>query len=381
MKTADFIPLILLELNSGNKYGLEITKSIEKRSSGRIVIKQPTLYAILKKLEKSKLISSYWLDSDIGGKRHYYKITQMGKMQAAAYPNYNEVIRQFLEKEDRLLNPEKYQNVQITMLDNFPTTQTAPKETVLPTQEVFATNNIDTATTNDLNKQNANFLQPEKRTKAELFASNNEVSQFTKKEESKISTEYKEQLKSIYEATSNKFYEEDTQFNLDNYNNIKYVDYVDLHKNPKYIYAKKTAKNMFYRVLSTCIFLLLAMIITSIPVRFSGDASVYYIALIISVLCLIFYPTLLAFNYQSFRLKCEEHPYKFNLKKQLSISTIILIVVIVLFILLNITMLDISLSEVFNSSNFVNFYAPIIISLAMYADCLFGYIFLIKNNK
>jgi len=76
MKTTDLIPLILLELKGEDKYGLEITKSIEKRSSSRIKIKQHTLYTILKKLEKSKFITSYWLDSAIGGKRHYYKITQ-----------------------------------------------------------------------------------------------------------------------------------------------------------------------------------------------------------------------------------------------------------------------------------------------------------------
>ena len=57
MKTAFLIPLILLELNESDKYGIELTKSIETRSEGKIIIKQPTLYTILKKLEKFEKIS------------------------------------------------------------------------------------------------------------------------------------------------------------------------------------------------------------------------------------------------------------------------------------------------------------------------------------
>ena len=57
MKTADLIPFILLELNDCDKYGFELTKNIETKSGGQIVIKQPTLYTLLKKLEKSKFIA------------------------------------------------------------------------------------------------------------------------------------------------------------------------------------------------------------------------------------------------------------------------------------------------------------------------------------
>ena len=81
MKTADLIPFILIELNECDKYGFELTKNIETKSHGKILIKQPTLYTLLKKLEKSKFISSYWQDSEIGGKRHYYKLTENGRLQ------------------------------------------------------------------------------------------------------------------------------------------------------------------------------------------------------------------------------------------------------------------------------------------------------------
>ena len=78
----DSIPvqtLILLTLKDGDKYGYEIKDGIEKLTENQIEVKQANLYSSLKKLEQMKLISSYWRDSDIGGKRHYYILTDNGK--------------------------------------------------------------------------------------------------------------------------------------------------------------------------------------------------------------------------------------------------------------------------------------------------------------
>ncbi len=71
--------IILKILFSGDKYGYEICKEVEERSNGTYELKQPTLYSCLKRLEDKGFISSYWEDSDIGGKRHYYKLTDSGK--------------------------------------------------------------------------------------------------------------------------------------------------------------------------------------------------------------------------------------------------------------------------------------------------------------
>lgn len=71
--------IILKALFEGDKYGYEICKEVEERSGGTYELKQPTLYSCLKRLESQKLISSYWTDSEIGGKRHYYKLTDLGK--------------------------------------------------------------------------------------------------------------------------------------------------------------------------------------------------------------------------------------------------------------------------------------------------------------
>ena len=71
--------IILKSLYHGDKYGLEIIQEIEEKSNGQYELKQPTLYSCLKILENQGLISSYWEDSEIGGRRHYYKLTDQGK--------------------------------------------------------------------------------------------------------------------------------------------------------------------------------------------------------------------------------------------------------------------------------------------------------------
>lgn len=73
--------IILSSLLDGDKYGYEIIDSIQERTNGEIAIKKPSLYSTLTRLEKQDLVSSYWKDSDIGGKRHYYRLTDFGKKQ------------------------------------------------------------------------------------------------------------------------------------------------------------------------------------------------------------------------------------------------------------------------------------------------------------
>lgn len=70
--------IILKALQSGDKYGYEICKEIEEKSKGTYILKQPSLYSGLKRLEAQKDVRSYWGDSEIGGRRHYYSLTEKG---------------------------------------------------------------------------------------------------------------------------------------------------------------------------------------------------------------------------------------------------------------------------------------------------------------
>lgn len=70
--------IILESLYDGEKYGYEIIKEVEEKTNGKVKLKQPSLYSSLSRFEQKGLIDSYWQDSDIGGKRHYYKLTEAG---------------------------------------------------------------------------------------------------------------------------------------------------------------------------------------------------------------------------------------------------------------------------------------------------------------
>ncbi len=72
--------LILKVLYEGDRYGYDMIKLINARSGGQWEIKQPTLYACLKRLEKQGFVKSYWDASESnGGKRKYYTLTERGR--------------------------------------------------------------------------------------------------------------------------------------------------------------------------------------------------------------------------------------------------------------------------------------------------------------
>lgn len=77
--------LILKSISKSEKYGLEIIDDISKDTNGEVVVKQPSLYSGLRRLEQRGLITSRWEDSEIGGRRHYYTITNLGKTELSSH--------------------------------------------------------------------------------------------------------------------------------------------------------------------------------------------------------------------------------------------------------------------------------------------------------
>jgi DNA-binding PadR family transcriptional regulator len=72
--------LILTLLERKEMYGYEMTKEIERSSSGVFTFKEGTLYPILHTLEVEQLVESYW-NEEGGRKRKYYRITERGRGQ------------------------------------------------------------------------------------------------------------------------------------------------------------------------------------------------------------------------------------------------------------------------------------------------------------
>ena len=473
MKTAELIPIILLELSDGAKYGIELTKSIETKSNGKVVIKQPTLYTILKKLEKSKFISSYWEDSEIGGKRHYYKLTQYGNNQVSTLPSFsvllenalkdddsdienqnsiseskNELDIQFEQNETKSNSYNESIQPQKIEFDNLSTSNSSDdvysslsnsanlyekqedendddlealrqerikqskiessetkyvsimdllvddkdentnqvksnqytveiKESVLPSSEVFSNNSIDTATEVEINQQNTTVLKDNSQNKEENFATNDNVSKFTQTNFTMLSDEYKSKLKEVKKDNSvENFLTDNVEYKADVSDEIKYVDYVNLKSDKSYVYSKKLTKNMLYRLLSTCAYLIAMLIICAISVNYLSASPLYYIFLIASIGFIMFSITLFLSNAENFRLKHKEKPLKIDIKKHIIIATAVFIAIFIICVIVSVNN---GIENIFDLSNFANLYAPLIIGTTLYIDILFSYIFLVKR--
>ncbi len=71
-------PIVLQLLKERAMYGYEIIKVVNVRSDNAFQWKEGTLYPCLHRLEKRKLIESYWEVPEEGRKRKYYALTKAG---------------------------------------------------------------------------------------------------------------------------------------------------------------------------------------------------------------------------------------------------------------------------------------------------------------
>lgn len=71
--------IILNVLLESDSYGYKISRNIIEKTSNKMDIKDATIYLAFKRMEKEKLIESYWSDNFSGARRKYYKITKEGK--------------------------------------------------------------------------------------------------------------------------------------------------------------------------------------------------------------------------------------------------------------------------------------------------------------
>ncbi|MCM1367827.1 MAG: PadR family transcriptional regulator [Roseburia sp.] len=80
--------VILKVLYEGDRYGYDLTKRINERSGGLWEVKQSTVYAYLKSLEKQGFVTSYWDSAEsAGGRRKYFSLTDSGREVFIKYKN------------------------------------------------------------------------------------------------------------------------------------------------------------------------------------------------------------------------------------------------------------------------------------------------------
>jgi PadR family transcriptional regulator PadR len=71
--------IVLGVLRRGDSYGFEIFRAIRHATGGAYEIKEATLYASYRRLEKDGLVEAYWGDETQGGRRKYYRLTDAGR--------------------------------------------------------------------------------------------------------------------------------------------------------------------------------------------------------------------------------------------------------------------------------------------------------------
>lgn len=366
MKTADLIPFILFELNERDKYGFELTKDIETKSNGKIVIKQPTLYTVLKKLEKSRFISSYWQDSEIGGKRHYYKITENGKMQLATLPSYDFLL-------NNLENDTEYSDAEINQNSKTDETIPTPSETVLPSSEVFKQDSLDNLTELNINIANSDILKDEKTKETETFAENENVSTFVNK--TNVSTPVQKPEKT--EKKNNILDIKDFSVAFNN-EPIKFVEYVNIKQSNEYKKSKKLINGLKLKSILTSVTILFMLTLCTIISNFTGKSALFYIFTIVSLLIALFYPLIIALKSEKIREKYLNNKFSLDNKKSLILSICAMSVVVVITLVVNICIKNNTLVKILAPTNFENFYAPIILTSCMFFDLLYGKILLKK---
>lgn len=70
--------LILDVISHHSTYGYEIAQRVLGRSRGYFQLTEGSLYPALHRLERQRLVSSYW-DEVAGRRRKYYRLTPAGK--------------------------------------------------------------------------------------------------------------------------------------------------------------------------------------------------------------------------------------------------------------------------------------------------------------
>ncbi len=74
--TLDLVLLRLLE--DEERYGYELVTELERRSEGRLEVREGTLYPVLYRLEDQGLITPTWHHRERGVPRKYYKLSSKG---------------------------------------------------------------------------------------------------------------------------------------------------------------------------------------------------------------------------------------------------------------------------------------------------------------
>lgn len=78
---ASATPLVLAILSEGESYGYAILKRVGELSGGELQWTDGMLYPVLHRLERQGYVEATWGKSEVGRRRKYYRLTDLGREQ------------------------------------------------------------------------------------------------------------------------------------------------------------------------------------------------------------------------------------------------------------------------------------------------------------
>jgi PadR family transcriptional regulator PadR len=96
--------LVLAVLEADPSYGYKIVKDLNERSNGILSLGEGTIYPVLHRLEKRKIVSSTQCLAKNGRRRKYYRLTAKGRRLLAGNRQQWQMLKSVMEKVSGFAN-------------------------------------------------------------------------------------------------------------------------------------------------------------------------------------------------------------------------------------------------------------------------------------
>ena len=74
---------VLALLRDGQRYGFELARTLSEADG--LLVSEGTIYPLLSRLRRDRLVSTSWQESEAGPPRRYYQLTDAGKRALAGF--------------------------------------------------------------------------------------------------------------------------------------------------------------------------------------------------------------------------------------------------------------------------------------------------------
>jgi len=93
---------VLALLRGGERYGFELVRELSDVDG--LVTSEGTIYPLLTRLRKDRLVTTFWRESEAGPPRRYYELTPAGEAALADFTKewsrFRDSVSEILEREE-----------------------------------------------------------------------------------------------------------------------------------------------------------------------------------------------------------------------------------------------------------------------------------------